>query len=135
MKRKPSFFAELILSYLGNKTDRNAILGDLAEEFNDRIRERGLIKAKLWYWKLIMISFPSFIYERLNGSMIMYKNYLKIAFRNLIKHKGYSSINIIGFSIGMACSILIALFIYDELNFDKHNEKADRIYRVGSQFG
>ncbi|MCP4726281.1 MAG: FtsX-like permease family protein, partial [bacterium] len=47
----------------------------------------------------------------------------------------YSSINIIGFSIGMACSILIALFIYDELNFDKHNEKADRIYRVGSQFG
>ncbi|MBU1012767.1 MAG: ABC transporter permease [Bacteroidetes bacterium] len=65
----------------------------------------------------------------------MLKNYLKIAFRSLLKHKGYSFINIIGLSVGMACFILIYIYITDELSFDKYNVKAKLIYRVGSQFG
>ncbi|MFC1492917.1 ABC transporter permease [candidate division KSB1 bacterium] len=134
-KKKPSFFAELIIRHLGNRKDKHAILGDLEEEFNDRIREGGLIRAKLWYWRLILISIPSFINENFYRSMLMLKNYLKIAFRNLLRHKGYSFINIIGFSIGMACSILIVLFIFDELSFDKHHKKFDHIYRVGSAYG
>jgi len=60
----------------------------------------------------------------------MFKNYLKIAFRNIIKHKGFSIINIVGFAIGIACSILILLFVTYELSYDKFHEKADRIYRV-----
>ncbi len=132
---KPSYISEFIISYLGNKQDKTAILGDLEEEYNDLFQRRGSIRAKLWLWKLILVSFPSFIKDRISRSVIMYKNYLKIALRNLVKHKGYSAINIIGFSIGMACSILIALFIFDELSFDRHNEKADRIYRVGAKFG
>lgn len=64
----------------------------------------------------------------------MFKNYFKIAFRNIIKHKGYSFINISGLALGMACTILILLWVKDELNFDKYHEKADQIYRVGSQY-
>jgi putative ABC transport system permease protein len=60
----------------------------------------------------------------------MFKNYLKIAFRNIIKHKGFSFINIVGLAIGIACSILILLFVTYELSYDKFYEKADRIYRV-----
>lgn len=60
----------------------------------------------------------------------MFKNYLKIAFRNIIKHKGFSIINIVGLAIGIACSILILLFVTYELSYDKFHEKADRIYRV-----
>ena len=60
----------------------------------------------------------------------MIKNYFKIAFRNLLKYKGYSFINILGLAIGIACCLLILLFVQDELNYDKYNEKADRIYRV-----
>ena len=60
----------------------------------------------------------------------MIKNYIKVALRNLVKYKGYSFINIVGLAIGFACSILIAMFVFDELNYDKFHEKADQIYRV-----
>lgn len=60
----------------------------------------------------------------------MFKNYIKIALRNLLKYKAYSLINISGLAIGMACCILILLFVQDELSYDKYHENADRIYRV-----
>jgi putative ABC transport system permease protein len=62
----------------------------------------------------------------------MLKNYLKIAFVNLKKHKAFSFINIFGLAIGMACCILIASYVIHELNFDKFHEKADNIYRLRS---
>lgn len=60
----------------------------------------------------------------------MLKNYFKIAIRNLWKNKGFTAINIAGLAIGLACFILIALYVVDELSYDRYNEKADRIYRV-----
>jgi len=60
----------------------------------------------------------------------MFINYLKTAFRNLRRHTGYSFINIVGLSIGMACFILIALIVRGEFQVDKFHERADRIYRV-----
>ncbi len=60
----------------------------------------------------------------------MWSNYIKIAFRNLIRYKGFSIINILGLSIGMACSILIFLWIQFELSYDKYNEKSENIYRL-----
>jgi ABC-type antimicrobial peptide transport system permease subunit len=60
----------------------------------------------------------------------MFKNYLKIAFRNLLKHKGYSIINITGLSAGMAIAMLIGLWIWDELTFDRYNKHYDRIAQV-----
>ncbi|MGE5859411.1 MAG: ABC transporter permease, partial [Ignavibacteria bacterium] len=60
----------------------------------------------------------------------MLKSYFKIAFRNLIRFKAYSLINIFGLAIGIAACIIILLFVTDEVSFDKHNEKAGRIYRV-----
>jgi putative ABC transport system permease protein len=62
----------------------------------------------------------------------MFRNYIKIAFRNLWKNKGYSAINIFGLAIGLATCLLIILFVIDELSYDKYNEKADRIYRVNT---
>jgi putative ABC transport system permease protein len=62
----------------------------------------------------------------------MIRNYLKLTLRNLKKHKGYSFINIVGLAIGMACCILILLYVADELSYDTYHEKADRIYRVGA---
>ena len=60
----------------------------------------------------------------------MIKNYIKIAFRNIIKHKDFSVINIVGLAIGIACSILILVFVSHELSYDKYHEKADRTYRI-----
>ena len=60
----------------------------------------------------------------------MIKNFLKIAIRNIIRHKGFSAINIVGLAVGIACSILIFLFVAHELSYDKFHEKADRIHRI-----
>jgi putative ABC transport system permease protein len=60
----------------------------------------------------------------------MLKNYLKVAFRNLFKHKAYSFINIFGLALGMASAVLILLFVRYERSYDRFHEKADRIQRV-----
>ena len=60
----------------------------------------------------------------------MFKNYLKIALRNIKRHKGYSFINIVGLSIGMACCIMILFWVQDELSYNKFHEKADSLYLV-----
>ena len=57
-------------------------------------------------------------------------NYLKIAFRNLTRNKAFSIINILGLSVGLAASLLIALWVFDELSYDKFNQNFDRIYRI-----
>jgi putative ABC transport system permease protein len=60
----------------------------------------------------------------------MFSNYLKIAWRNLVKHGTFSFINIFGFATGIAACVLIFLFVFHELSFDRHNVNADRIARV-----
>lgn len=60
----------------------------------------------------------------------MFKNYIKIAWRNIIKNKGIFLINISGLAIGIASCLMIMLFVIDELSYDKFNEKADQIVRV-----
>jgi putative ABC transport system permease protein len=62
----------------------------------------------------------------------MIKNYLKIAWRNLVKNKTFSLINISGLASGLACFILIALYVADELSYDRYNDKAGRIYRINA---
>ncbi|HEX9511327.1 MAG TPA: ABC transporter permease, partial [Puia sp.] len=58
----------------------------------------------------------------------MLKNYFKIAFRNLLRSKGFSAINISGLAIGMASAILILLWIQNEMSFDRFYKKSDRLY-------
>ena len=67
----------------------------------------------------------------------MLKNYFKIAFRNIFKRKLHAFLNITGLALGIASFIIIALYILNELRYDKYHEKADRIYRIGqiSDFG
>jgi len=60
----------------------------------------------------------------------MIKNYLKFAWRNLVKSKGYSAINIGGLAVGMAVAILIGLWVYDEFTFDKYHKNYDHIAQV-----
>lgn len=60
----------------------------------------------------------------------MIKNYIKTAFRNLWKNKTYSLINLTGLVLGMTCFLLIGLYVFDELTYDRFHSKASRIYRV-----
>jgi len=60
----------------------------------------------------------------------MFRNYIKIAWRSLLRNKSFSTINILGLSIGMAVCFIILLFVQDELSYDRFNTKADNIYRI-----
>ena len=60
----------------------------------------------------------------------MFRNYLKLAFRNLSRQKVFSAINITGLAVGLASSLTILLWVEDELSYDKFNSKADRTYRI-----
>ena len=65
----------------------------------------------------------------------MIKNYLKIAFRNIIRHKAFTAINISGLAIGMACSIFILLWVQNELSYDRFHKNATEIYRITADAG
>jgi putative ABC transport system permease protein len=60
----------------------------------------------------------------------MFKNYFKIAYRNLLRHKGFSFINIAGLALGLTACLLLGLFVYDELQYDKFLPGGDRVYRI-----
>lgn len=62
----------------------------------------------------------------------MFRNYLKVAIRNLWKYKTFSIINIVGLAIGLCCFLLISIYVLDELSYDRFNEKATRTYRINS---
>src|SRR6188768_3990744 len=64
----------------------------------------------------------------------MIRNYLKIAWRTLMKNKVFSFINIFGLSVGLTCCILISLYIYHEISYDKYHKNANNIYRLGTVF-
>ncbi|MBN2345970.1 MAG: ABC transporter permease, partial [Candidatus Aminicenantes bacterium] len=60
----------------------------------------------------------------------MFKNYLLTAWRNIVRHKGYSLITIAGFALGLACCLMILLYILDETSYDRFYTNADRTYRI-----
>ena len=64
----------------------------------------------------------------------MIKNYIKIAWRNMMKNKTFSFINIFGLSIGLTCCMLISMYLYYELSYDSYHKNADRVYQLGTTF-
>ncbi|HCW08350.1 MAG TPA: ABC transporter permease [Cytophagales bacterium] len=64
----------------------------------------------------------------------MLSNYLKIALRNLMRNRIYSTINIMGLALGVACCLLLALYVQDEISYDKHHDRPEDIYRIVTHF-
>ena len=92
-------------------------------------------KARWWFYKNVLLHFrPAYMrsFDRKHRLIpyAMYKNYFKIAWRNMLKQKLYSSINIGGLAIGLCCFILIFLYVQHELSFDNFYKNSTHIYRV-----
>ena len=133
---KPKFqkiFLKLGLLILRSLTEYNHKYnpaGDIEEEYKLIRESRGHIRAGFWYWEQILVAILQHISLTFYWRLAMLWNYLKIAVRNLKKQKGYSIINISGLAIGMACCMLILLWVQDELSYDRFHENLDNIYRV-----
>ncbi len=130
---KRHIFVEWLIRLLFPDTG-GAKLGDFVEVYYQIRREYGKLRAFLWFLKYVIISTPSLFNSKIYRSVIMLKNYLKIALRNISNHKVYSFINITGLSIGIACCILILLYVQYELSYDTYHEKSDNIYRVSREW-
>jgi putative ABC transport system permease protein len=107
-----------------------SLFGDLEEEYRIRAKIGNSTKANLWYWAQVLESIPACVKTSLYWSLEMIKNYLKIAWRNIQKHRVFSIINITGLAIGMACCIMILLWVQDEVSFDTFHKNRGNIFRV-----
>lgn len=119
-----------VLRQLSEPEDALSLAGDVEEDYNDIRSQRGHLRARCWAWHQVLISLPPFLKSYLYWSSAMIKNYLKITFRVIKKHKGYSFINITGLAVGIACCLLILLWVRDELSFDRFHENHKRIFRT-----
>ncbi len=129
---RPPRFSEWLLKrfYPDRKTE--ALIGDLVETYQILAREQGLFRARFWFRWQVFKSIPEVIKESFYWRTVMFNNYLKLAYRHMKRQKVYSFINIAGLSLGMACAILILLWVQGELSYDQFHEKKQNVYRVVS---
>jgi ABC-type antimicrobial peptide transport system permease subunit len=130
MKNKsnpPQLIQWLILKFIpldGRVYFQQAIL----EVYDDLYASKGKGVALLWLLGQLARSLPALLVHSLYGSFQMFENYVKIAIRSLKRNKIYSFINISGLSIGIACCIMILLWVQDELSYDRFHENAENLY-------
>lgn len=103
---------------------------DLEVRCDKAAEKHGPVLAGFVCHLLGLLLLFSFFLESFLWGLTMFRNYIKIAFRHIKRRKVYSFINVFGLTIGMACFILIGLWVKDELSFDRFHQKKDRIFRI-----
>ncbi|GAB4017365.1 ABC transporter permease [Spirosoma migulaei] len=134
-------FADRLLNWFCAPHLREEVIGDLHERYALWVQNLGEAKARRRYWREVLVYVrPSIMKRQLTTrrsggfpnptTTDMLRNYLTIAFRTLVKNKGYSFINIGGLAVGMAVAMLIGLWVYDELSFDTYHKNYNRIAQI-----
>lgn len=139
--RQPPRRLTSMISWLVAPHLREQILGDLHERYARQLQSHGRSGAsKRYIIEALAYIRPATMKRQKNKYPLtpffrpaMIQNYFKIAFRNLIKSKGYSLINISGLAMGMACTVLIFMVVRHEISYDKALPNANRIYRLETE--
>lgn len=134
----PPRWPDRLLEWFLSPDMKEDVQGDLHEFYQKRIRQVSQRQANKDYWWAVLHYLTPFFfsnqsknhYSTISLSPIMLRNYLKIAWRNLMLRKAYTTINILGLAIGLASCLLIVLFVQDELSYDQYHSKANRTYRM-----
>jgi putative ABC transport system permease protein len=131
--KPPKPARRLLLSFLRGDLAEE-VQGDLEEKFLVTVKKRSLFRAKLNYWYQVFHYMRPFAIRKARiiplNDYDMFQSYLKIGVRNLMKSKIFSFINVSGMAISMAVFFIIALYIHDELKFDKHIEDSHLKFRI-----
>lgn len=122
--------ARWFLKRMSAYTERHSVVTDFEETYSDIRQSQGIFKAICWYWMNTLKSIPEYLKLVITWRLIMLSNYLKITFRNIMKNKLFSFINISGLAIGLAICLIISLWVQRELSYDRFHKNASRIYRV-----
>ena len=129
---QPPKYAQKLLRLFANKYEHETLIGDFDEMYQITIRERGRFFANQWYWRQIFKAMPAFLVYTIYWRFYMFKNYLKVALRTVKRQKIYSFINILGLAIGIACCLMIYLYVSYEMDYDKFYPDSSCIYRVAT---
>ncbi len=117
-------------------TQLEEFLGDLQEVYSERLASGSKLRARLMYWFdafHLLFGFSSFRLFKTQNHNTMIRYNLKMVYRNLLREVSYSAINISGLSFGIACCVILALYLKSELTYDQHFAKHEQIYRVANQ--
>ncbi len=136
MKITPPHRALQFLRWFCREDYLEEIEGDLTEVFEKQCESSPRQANWKFRWSVIKYFRPEFIksFRNYQPSSSMVKNYMTIGWRNLLRNKAYSFINITGLAVGIACSLVIFLFAYGEWSYDRGYAKGDRVYRIGVSF-
>lgn len=113
------------------------VQGDLDEKFYSVVKNKSLFRAKLNYWYEVFNYLRPFAIRNLKilyfNDYAMFQSYFKIGWRNILKHKTFSFINVFGLALAMSVCMLIILMLVDQKSYDQFNLKKDRTYRILSK--
>ncbi len=131
-KSIPPRWADRLLEWYCDPRLLDEIQGDLHEAFYMRVQTMGDLKARWLFIKEVLISlrWSNRKSKQPSSHFSMLNNYFKIAYRNFSRQKLYSFINVLGLALGIACVLLLTLFVLNEKNYDSFHNNADRIYRI-----
>jgi putative ABC transport system permease protein len=129
-KLKPPRWIFSVLRWFADEEMLASIEEDLEDRCTKASWKFGYTLAWLSCQAQGLILLLSFSLESFIWGITMFRNYIKVAMRHIKRRKVYSFINILGLTIGIACFILIGLWVKDELSFDRFHQNKDRIYRI-----
>jgi len=122
--------ATSILKFLLPDSDFEYLIGFYEQGYQDLLGSHRRAKARLWLWTQILRATPHLLRMKIQGEMVMLINYLKTAVRNILRHRGYSFINISGLAIGLASCLLIFVWVNHEWSYDCYHKNADNIHQA-----
>lgn len=134
---QPPKWANRLLEWFCSEEQLEILQGDLYELYEWRIKEKGIWLARLCYIKDVLDMFRPFALKKKGpgnkiNNITMFKSYLKISLRNLIKHKVHTGINLAGLVLSVTCGLVLFMLIKYELSFNNYHENGDSIYRISS---
>ncbi|PHN06282.1 ABC transporter permease [Flavilitoribacter nigricans] len=134
---QPPRWAQRFLRWYCDSDLMDEVQGDLLEMFQLRVNRFGARKAKFLYIKEVLqffrpatINRSRFSFKYPTTMLSLFKNYLKVAWRNMLKSKAFSSINLAGLAIGLAACLLIFQYVHFESSYDQFHKNNPDIYRV-----
>jgi putative ABC transport system permease protein len=135
MEKTPPEYARRFLQWFCPPQLYEGIEGDLRQQFEEDISVAGAARARRYFvWNVLLFFRPAILLRNRFSfrliDTIMLSNYFTIAYRNVLKNKVFSAINIFGLAIGLAACLFIFQFVSFELSYDTFHEKFERTYRV-----
>ncbi|MEM6321455.1 MAG: FtsX-like permease family protein [Bacteroidota bacterium] len=134
---KPPIWADRFLQWFVDEQLLEEIQGDLHEAYYYRAKTEGLSKAKWLFITDVFRFFRPYAFEKYSNAkqfLPMFKNYYKIALRNILHRKQFTAINLLGLSVGISAVLLIGLYLQNEWTYDQHVPDYEQTFRLVNKY-